>query len=152
MPAFFKPWRRKIGVLTLVMACVFLGGWVRSLSIEDKVTIPIPQAASVEFLSMQSKFCLTRYSRPQRCEWKSTPMKNVTNHPMNLLSADWSMRFCGLRLFTNLHAYGDKTAGLLVPYWMPVVPITLLSVFLLLSKSRESTRTQIVVPIPAGDA
>jgi hypothetical protein len=27
---YFRPWRRKIGVMTLVMACVFAAGWVRS--------------------------------------------------------------------------------------------------------------------------
>ena len=30
MREFFKPWRRKIGVVTLVMACVLMAGWVRS--------------------------------------------------------------------------------------------------------------------------
>ena len=28
MGDYFKPWRRKIGVATLVMACVFAAGWV----------------------------------------------------------------------------------------------------------------------------
>ncbi|WP_397569543.1 hypothetical protein [Schlesneria sp. T3-172] len=28
--AFFRGWRRKLGLLTLVMACVFMVGWVRS--------------------------------------------------------------------------------------------------------------------------
>ena len=28
MSDFFKPWRRKIGVVTLFVACVFAGGWV----------------------------------------------------------------------------------------------------------------------------
>lgn len=32
MHDFFNGWRRKVGVATLVMACVFTAGWVRSYS------------------------------------------------------------------------------------------------------------------------
>lgn len=35
--AYFKPLRRKIGVIALVMACVFAMGWVRSISVLDEV-------------------------------------------------------------------------------------------------------------------
>ena len=35
---YFKPLRRKIGVCTLVIACVFAAGWVRSLYVEDNFT------------------------------------------------------------------------------------------------------------------
>ena len=35
MRDFFRLWRRKIGVLTLVMACLAMGGWVRSLHTVD---------------------------------------------------------------------------------------------------------------------
>lgn len=34
---YFKPMRPKIGVLTLVMACVFAGGWVRSFTLTDAI-------------------------------------------------------------------------------------------------------------------
>jgi len=41
MGEFFYGWKRMVGVLTLVMACVFAAGWVRSLmSIQDLLTIP----------------------------------------------------------------------------------------------------------------
>ena len=35
MFTFFHGWRRKAGVLTLLLACVVMGGWVRSLAITD---------------------------------------------------------------------------------------------------------------------
>ena len=38
MGEFFKGWRRKVGCVTLVMACVFAAGWVRSLAIFDVVS------------------------------------------------------------------------------------------------------------------
>ena len=34
---YLKPLRRKFGVLTLVLACVFAVVWVRSLSVSDRV-------------------------------------------------------------------------------------------------------------------
>jgi len=37
MKEFFQGWRRKIGVVTLVMALVFMAGWVRSLVVEDEL-------------------------------------------------------------------------------------------------------------------
>src|SRR4051812_44108486 len=36
MPNYFKPRRRKIGVLTLLMACVAAVGWTRSLHVKDE--------------------------------------------------------------------------------------------------------------------
>ena len=35
MGDFFQGWRRKVGLLTLLMACVFMAGWVRSLFMRD---------------------------------------------------------------------------------------------------------------------
>jgi hypothetical protein len=59
---------------------------------------------------------------------------------MNLYTAQWNFRFCGLRLFANLHTYLDKTMGIVVPYWMLAVPLTLFSAWLLLSKVREQEK------------
>lgn len=35
MREFLRGWRRRIGVLALVLACAFMGGWVRSYSEDD---------------------------------------------------------------------------------------------------------------------
>src|SRR3954462_3489874 len=39
MREFFRGWRRKLGVATLVMACVFAAGWVRSLFHRDNINL-----------------------------------------------------------------------------------------------------------------
>lgn len=39
MGTFFKPLRRKFGVVTLGLACVLMVGWVRSLSAEDRIDL-----------------------------------------------------------------------------------------------------------------
>ena len=38
MGAYFKPLRWKIGVVTLVIACVFVVGWVRSVRVKDEIS------------------------------------------------------------------------------------------------------------------
>ena len=37
MVEFFKGWRRKIGCVTLLMALVFMAGWLRNYFIRDSV-------------------------------------------------------------------------------------------------------------------
>lgn len=37
MSEYFKPWRRKIGVLTLLIASMFTAGWIRSSTVEDEI-------------------------------------------------------------------------------------------------------------------
>lgn len=43
MSEFFRGWRRKIGVVILVTACLLAMGWVRSLVIGDQVAFEIHQ-------------------------------------------------------------------------------------------------------------
>ena len=40
MHDFFKPWRRKFGVVTLRLACAFMAGWVRNLTKLDLLFLP----------------------------------------------------------------------------------------------------------------
>ena len=40
MGSFFQGWRRKIGLMTLLLALVFMSGWVRSFITGDFVTFP----------------------------------------------------------------------------------------------------------------
>jgi len=51
MGEFFKGWRRKIGVVSLVVACVFAAGWVRSYQRFDRF-----QSSSHTFFSADGAF------------------------------------------------------------------------------------------------
>lgn len=42
MSNYFKPWRRKIGVVTLVMACVFAAVWARTTDEESVNGVEFP--------------------------------------------------------------------------------------------------------------
>src|SRR6476619_2545374 len=48
MGTYFKPLRRKLGVLTLVMALLFMAGWIRSYCRQD----------TIDFCPRQSLFCV----------------------------------------------------------------------------------------------
>ena len=133
---FSRGWRRKIGLSLLVMALLLIVGWVRSFTILDKAMIPISTSETIEFSSLRSKFCLMRRSEPLDLRWDSNRVEQASDHYMSYLSADWSLQIGGLRLFSNLHAFIAKTAGIVVPYWMPVILLTLTSCWLLLSKTR----------------
>lgn len=39
MREFFRGWERKLGALTLMLACVFTAGWVRSLAMTDFLVV-----------------------------------------------------------------------------------------------------------------
>lgn len=39
MREFFKPWRRKVGVVSVGLACVFMAGWVRSYQTDDQFEV-----------------------------------------------------------------------------------------------------------------
>ena len=54
MPTYFKPLRRKLGVVTLVMACVFAVGWVRGQIRYDEFRIFLWKATTVQLSSSHS--------------------------------------------------------------------------------------------------
>lgn len=51
MKEFFQPWRRTVGCVTLVIACVFMGGWCRSMHFYNKLIFPVGAHAEVSVFS-----------------------------------------------------------------------------------------------------
>ena len=47
MREFFKPCRRKFGVVTLLMACVFTAGWVRSTRVNEVASVLMSRRAQL---------------------------------------------------------------------------------------------------------
>lgn len=158
MGAFFKPWRRKAGCVTLLTACVFAAGWVRSLTICDGMAIT---------------FTKSRYSvRSYRHQilWDHEHVKNGRlYHPffshfrVIISEATHSDPFDGFRECHWRVSAGDfyiaSGIGLAgyysnfvpkpgppvrfslmiaqTPYWSIVLPLTLLSAWLLLGTPRS---------------
>ena len=167
MKEFFRGWRRKVGVVTLVMACVFMGGWIRSSAMFD----------GIESVSLKSRYCI--YSIKGRIRWSLTHSdqarveKQETRFPSFQLKEKDTGEFKApekysgfvmgdffLMSWSNLWGhYSDLVQSpgppasvsqtvAQVPYWSVVIPLTLLSAYLLLTKPKTLTQKKICQPIP----
>ena len=157
MGEFFKGWRRKIGIVTLVMACVFAVGWVRSHFTDDTIIFSVGKTWLFNFESNQcglgaraaaygtdiSTFKMMWTSHPINPSESTDPMVNVSV-PVRLDGGQFHFGCKGMDLFQRRYF-----AICFVPYWSVVIPLTLLSAYLLLSKPRKSTPTKITEPIAA---
>lgn len=161
MPTYFKPLRRKIGVATLVLACAFACWWVRSLSTVDDLELAITRTQHLIAVSESGRFTCSRrwYSGKnsppvfwnERSRWSSVAVNPVEFSPLILKPIDpltaankseW-FGFVVARGELSFLTEGDannrmQSRSLSFPYCFAVIPLTLLSAWLLLSKPRES--------------
>ena len=75
MGEYFKPLRRKLGVVTLLMACVLMAGWVRSLSIFDAVTFPFTGTIAESLSSNRGNLYWDRTESTEYSLFPSTKFK-----------------------------------------------------------------------------
>jgi len=154
---FFEPLRRKIGVFTLVMACVLTAAWVRSLSVRDHFDFPGKSNMTISLSSEKGGFqwnehrlyvmhlrmplkLVTTEEMEKLAEEEQTAEPNFFSPVViignNDVTRDWQV------LGFEVHEEALDAAGygtlrrITIPYWSIVVPLTLLSAWLLLSKPR----------------
>ena len=164
MGEFFKGWRRKIGVVTLLMALVLMIGWVRSHTIQDELLIRIGNRFEYSFRSS-----------PYGLQWsgrRSNGFQPPTDGSEGIKYEIW--RFIALDQYPNLFwferewqwdffgfHFGEGTNPVLpryrehywmVPYWSITIPLTLLSCWLLLSKPPKLRSKKITELIPESVA
>ena len=157
MGGFFNGWRRKTGCVTLVMALVFTGGWVKSFTREDEIAITVFQRRQC-FDSMSGLINWWAWDDPspcERCEWLSS-----TDHCNNDLTQKSSrdfgrqekkliaeFRFDSESISSQVYLNVDGDVELnddesiaaslrksIIPYWYIVLPLTAISAWLLLTK------------------
>ena len=162
MGDYFKPWRRKLGVLTLVLACLFMAAWVRSLAVRDTYLFQQEQRKGAEPFGHLSFIS----SNDGRLKWVQWDAKNESATFMMVLDGSYfngksgkldtfdnltsecRIRFCGLEFWNGTYRKSELNVAMFVlPYGFPVFPLTLLSTWLLLSKPRESTQKRITESI-----
>ena len=147
MSEFFRGWKRKVGVVTLLMACLSTAGWVRSRGVCDLVSVYRTDAL---FRFMSSGGYLGWFdhrqgidtSRLKTMPFPSWRMRLLADHPDEFESTaiTWKIRCLG---FGIGDCSGRTTSVLRVPYWSFTVPLTLISLWLLLSKPRTSNQKKI---------
>ena len=131
MHTFFHGWRRQAGVVTLVMALALMSGWIRSLSVTDSCQLPVGGRWQAGCVSHRGRFSCgwTDLEGAMDYEWRTVP-----NH------GPIALRIRGLYFdFTGGQAPNPsgKLSPHIIPYWCVVLPLTLLSAYLILWKPRK---------------
>ena len=123
-----------MGVVTLLLACIFIAGWVRSQFKLDWIRIRTSQSHVHVFSSNTSE--LIWYSR--REPWNRPifgTMQSVPDVWKEGFTIEWHWEMFG---FHALKGAGIQlkipTSMWIVPYWSIVISLTLVSVYLLLNK------------------
>jgi hypothetical protein len=159
MRDFFKPWRRKAGVLTLGLACLAMVGWVRSQTNLDAL-FRLNKTNTHELSSYDGSIHWDRIwpiVTPRPSRWVYRHNGNITHvdNPWEGCKIHWKVEGFGFAL--SAFSRQELVVGLApptefeqwsVPYWSIAIPLTLLSAWLLLSKSRQKPTTE---PAPTTD-
>ena len=170
MREFLKPWRRKIGVCTLMLACVFAVGWVRNDSSRFDLFALNGKTLRMMLASLDGRIEFFRSERklPIRANLfemelgKSHKgyfgMRYVNNGVMSYgldpkyHDIKWKWESIGIYaakgLTRNLAGGPNRefVEAVVIPYWFLVIPLTALSAYLLLSKPRQPKQKKIPEP------
>jgi hypothetical protein len=125
MHTFFHGWRRKVGIVSLVMACGLTSAWMRSQFFRDVFCWSIGHEAEV-IISDDGILSWWRLSLqhplPQR--WNPGFVNRGRDGSYYFRARDWYVEL-------------GESDSLSVPYWHSVIPLTLLSAYLILWKPRK---------------
>ncbi len=159
MSEYFRGWQRKVGVLTLVMACVLTTIWLTCLTNPSLINrlfdrmVPYSGGGVTLFtdgnrISLVKGEVITTIDEVETIDNSSHPTtlpeSNQDASQDDDQSTDGvSQMTVPVRLVTlNLTSMVD------IPFWSIVVPLILVSAFLLLTKPRKSTVKKIREPNP----
>ena len=163
MGDFFEPWRRKLGVVTLLTTCLIMGAWLRSDTWQDSLTIRLDERTEhrivssplgvswmkehiigMTFVTLRGEKSWPRFE----CIQLSPPDRQFRPYYKRVgyktcQVFDKSGFIFGRTLLDELFFDIDSTFWV-VPYWSIAIPLTLLSAYLLFSKTRTAKLTTIV--------
>lgn len=139
MGTYFKSWRRKFGVVTLVIACTFAAGWVRSNFVGDLVTFEVfgsPQ--SMISIDDQILWWIFEGRRPGRWTALTTGLNFVETLEWIEEARNLSREIRAATKKSPMHGQQHLVfTEWRIPYWLIATPLALISVWLLLSKPRD---------------
>jgi hypothetical protein len=150
---FFRGWRRKAGLVTLMMALLLGVVWLRSSLITDRITIATAPQNAYSLVSDRGRFswhglAMTRrkdgsYHLAVPLGWESLYHSSDIDWIKDLEdSADeqftWRRKFGGFIFGRTKGFFTDAYSFAVLPYWSLVLPLTLLSAWLLLIMPRPA--------------
>lgn len=141
----FRPLRRKLGVVTLVVACMLTAGWVRSVGISELVGVNFSSQSSVFVESSEQTigFGMERANSKPMWDiwpsWQNAPSSGVKALD-DIQHVKWNVQWHNFGIGGNHEYYPDNLLlEVHAPYWSIVIPLTLLSAWLLLNKPRAKS-------------
>jgi hypothetical protein len=154
MGEFFRRWRRKVGLVTLVMALVFMSGWVRSRSRIDLIKLNGTKSYCVfisggqKFLLLQGIQCLMSRNLCEQASVRYVRLRFYPQYPADTSGRRfewWSREESKIEVFSP---DDEDVPHNMIPYWSIVIPLALISAFLLLTKPLISTQEKSVETTP----
>jgi len=142
MGEFFKGWRRNAGGVLLVLACVFMVGWVRSGFHGDVLQVRLPSGTIVSVESGDYPRALPIFIDRRTMAGDLSQSKSQLEWD---ISSAPEMRFPAVSLGIAINQW-------FLPYWSVVIPLTLLSTYLLLINPRIAMPKKAVEPTTAEGA
>jgi hypothetical protein len=162
MGEFFHGRRKKLGVLTLIMASVFMVGWMRSLVVEDEVQLPTNRPTTYFIGSSDGSVFCSRFVE------KKSPLPLIPalagwsyeTHPLPVGGVEDQLKehckklgfgtvsvseWCGFiegKVDLDSPPLSCELRFWAIPYWLIVIPLTLLTAFLLLSSHPRNSQTK----------
>lgn len=137
MREFFRGWRRKAGCVTLVMACVMAGMWVRGFYMNDCFGIRSDEWH--DLISLSSKgLTWERYYTPGTLAsthgrfgagWRSLPATDYSDFGECIWRWSWYGFDFGECRNKALGVY--RRTFWRIPHWPPAISLTLLSALIL---------------------
>jgi hypothetical protein len=143
MNGYFKSCQRKIGVVTLMVACVLMAGWIRSLAKYDFLSIRFGEARySIGSLAGEVKLIRSTQLSNDFVHWntgalESIEWRNRWSNYEEIQRWDWDSGGLHLGVGTRFQC---STHVIAVSYWNLITPLTLFSAWLLLSKPRANKK------------
>ncbi|MDB5343031.1 MAG: hypothetical protein JWP89_1408 [Schlesneria sp.] len=149
MREFFHGWRRKAGCVALIMACVLMVGWFRSRLVQDEIRISVCYA-NLFFNSCNSTLTWWQLSgldsaSPQcfALQWLTHPeIRGRMFSFSELVTLEEGSSLTPTHVYVPREEQGAALVNWTVPYWSIVLPLTLLSAYLLLVPSRKRPPTE----------
>ena len=137
MWSYFKPLRRKASVVTLVLASGLAAMWVRSEARCDLLGIPIAHDTWLYLQSFEHVIC---FGISSGVDWEFGILESQGADRAQYLKSNryftWYEQWPGFGIAGNDNWPKSLQREVDTPYWLIVIPLALLSAYLLLSKPR----------------
>ena len=163
MGEFFRGRRRKVGLLTLVLALMFMGGWVRSQLIVDGSVRNLGGFRYVihSFDGMIDFIRMSEMEGWPSVIWDSSKLSQMKGYdldddgvrrpfdPWESLEMVWKWDWGRFHFGSGTRKWGPKKLKCqiyIIPYWSIVFPLTVLSTYLLLSKPENRPLRKLLSP------